>query len=91
MEFDGLNAIKPPCLTEGKKDKVFWRTSSGRLTDFSVNTVWNDLRECSDSVPWAKLVWFSQCIPRHAFMVWLAVHERLRTQDLIGKWESMVT
>nr|GEV06483.1 putative reverse transcriptase domain-containing protein [Tanacetum cinerariifolium] len=48
-------------IVNGKKDKVFWRTGSGRLTDFSVNTTWNDLRECFDFVPWAKLVWFSQC------------------------------
>nr|GFA68738.1 RNA-directed DNA polymerase, eukaryota, reverse transcriptase zinc-binding domain protein [Tanacetum cinerariifolium] len=34
MEFDGLNAIEPPCLIEGKKDKVFWKTGAGRLSDF---------------------------------------------------------
>ncbi|GKA11704.1 putative reverse transcriptase domain, reverse transcriptase zinc-binding domain protein [Tanacetum coccineum] len=55
MEFDGLNAVEPLCLTEGKKDKVF-----GKL----------------------------QCIPRHAFMVWLVIHGRLNTQDLMGIWEK---
>nr|GEY90479.1 hypothetical protein [Tanacetum cinerariifolium] len=84
MEFNGLNAIEPLCLTEGKKDKVLWKTVSGRLKDFFVNTIWNDLRVCSDTVPWAKLVWFSQCIPRHAFMVRLAIYGRLKTQDLMG-------
>ncbi|GJS75796.1 putative reverse transcriptase domain-containing protein [Tanacetum coccineum] len=49
MESDCLNAIEPPCLTEGKKDKVFWKTVSGRHKDFSVNTVWNDLRVCSET------------------------------------------
>ncbi|GKG50734.1 hypothetical protein Tco_0538858, partial [Tanacetum coccineum] len=44
MDFDGLNAIEPPCLNEGKKDKVFWKTIFGRLKEFSVNTVCNDLR-----------------------------------------------
>ncbi|GKE02345.1 putative reverse transcriptase domain-containing protein, partial [Tanacetum coccineum] len=88
MEFDGLNAIEPPCLTEGKKDKVFWKTVSGRLKDFSVYIVWNDLRVCSETVPWAKLVWFSQCIPRHAFMVCLVIHGRLKTQNLMGIWEK---
>ncbi|GKB63767.1 RNA-directed DNA polymerase, eukaryota, reverse transcriptase zinc-binding domain protein [Tanacetum coccineum] len=88
MKFDGLNAIEPPCLTEGKKDKVFWKTVSGRLKIFFVNTVWNDLRVCSKTVPWAKLVLFSQCIPTHAFMVWLVIHGRLKTQDLMGIWEK---
>ncbi|GKC48645.1 RNA-directed DNA polymerase, eukaryota, reverse transcriptase zinc-binding domain protein [Tanacetum coccineum] len=87
-EFDGINSIEPPLLIEGKKDKVLWRTKLGRYKDFSVSTVWNDIRECSVIVPWVKLVWFSQCIPRHAFMVWLAIHGRLKTQDLMGVWEK---
>nr|GEZ77206.1 hypothetical protein [Tanacetum cinerariifolium] len=82
-EMSECSKIKP-----GKKDKVLWKTVSGRLKDFSVNTVWNDLRVCSDIVPWAKLVWFNQCIPRYAFMVWLAIHGRLMTQYLMGIWEK---
>ncbi|GKA68670.1 putative RNA-directed DNA polymerase [Tanacetum coccineum] len=88
VEFDGLKVIDPPCLIEDKLDKVFWRSKTGRFLDFSVGVVWNDLRVCSDVVPWAKLVWFSQNIPRHAFLMWLAVHGRLRTQDLMGVWDK---
>ncbi|GKF54235.1 RNA-directed DNA polymerase, eukaryota, reverse transcriptase zinc-binding domain protein, partial [Tanacetum coccineum] len=84
VEFDGLKVIDPPCLIEDKLDKVFWRSKTGRILDFSVGVVWNDLRDCSDVVPWAKLVWFSQNIPRHAFLMWLAVHGRLRTQGCLN-------
>ncbi|GKE26316.1 putative reverse transcriptase domain-containing protein, partial [Tanacetum coccineum] len=35
-----------------------------------------------------KTLLVSQCIPRHAFMVWLAIHGRLKTQDLMGVWEK---
>ncbi|GKC15682.1 RNA-directed DNA polymerase, eukaryota, reverse transcriptase zinc-binding domain protein, partial [Tanacetum coccineum] len=27
-----------------KKDKVMWKTNSGRLVDFAVSSVWNDIR-----------------------------------------------
>ncbi|XP_071704859.1 uncharacterized protein [Rutidosis leptorrhynchoides] len=33
------------------------------------------------------MVWFSQCILRHAFVVWLLMGERLKTQDRLKSWE----
>ncbi|GKB04431.1 RNA-directed DNA polymerase, eukaryota, reverse transcriptase zinc-binding domain protein [Tanacetum coccineum] len=57
MEFDGLNMIEPPCLSEVKKDKVLWRTLSRRLKDLSVNTVWHDLRVCSQKTQDLMGVW----------------------------------
>jgi hypothetical protein len=33
------------------------------------------------------LVWFTQCIPKHAFVMWMAVQEKLLTQDKIMKWK----
>ncbi|GKD20206.1 ty3-gypsy retrotransposon protein [Tanacetum coccineum] len=82
-KFDGLSAIQTPCLIEGKRDKVIWQNNMGRHKDFSVSEVWNDIRSKNELVLWSKLVWFSQCIPRHAFMLWLAIHGRLRTHDLM--------
>ncbi|GJX87405.1 hypothetical protein Tco_0339419 [Tanacetum coccineum] len=54
-EFNGLNAFDPPILVDGKNDKVMWRTRTGRLKDFSVSVVWDDIRDHSVFVPWAKL------------------------------------
>lgn len=31
-------------------------------------------------------MWFSHCIPRHTFILWLAVKEKLITQDKLMKW-----
>ena len=39
-------------------------------------------------VPWHKIIWFSQCIPRHTFIMWLALHQKLQTQDIIAKWNT---
>ncbi|GJT06721.1 mediator of RNA polymerase II transcription subunit 14 [Tanacetum coccineum] len=36
-----------------------------------------------------KVVWeMVGCIPRHFFMMWLAVHIRLKTHDTMGVWEK---
>nr|GFA58411.1 RNA-directed DNA polymerase, eukaryota, reverse transcriptase zinc-binding domain protein [Tanacetum cinerariifolium] len=53
------------------KDRVLCK-----IGDFSVSNVWADLAKVKPMVSWHKLVWFSQNIPRHAFMVWLAVNYR---------------
>ncbi|GJU08021.1 reverse transcriptase zinc-binding domain-containing protein [Tanacetum coccineum] len=38
-------------------------------------------------VEWHKIVWFSNCIPRHAFVLWMAMQNRLSTQDRIAIWK----
>ncbi|GKB03880.1 RNA-directed DNA polymerase, eukaryota, reverse transcriptase zinc-binding domain protein [Tanacetum coccineum] len=53
---------------------------------FSVNMVWNDTRETKEKVPWCDVVWFSYCVHRHAFILWLAIQGRLSTQDRMHKW-----
>ncbi|XP_021971817.1 uncharacterized protein LOC110866983 [Helianthus annuus] len=35
-----------------------------------------------------KMVWFPQAIPRHSFLVWLLIHRKLKTQDIMSKWNS---
>ncbi|GKC26909.1 putative RNA-directed DNA polymerase [Tanacetum coccineum] len=32
-------------------------------------------------VPWFKVVWFSEAIPRHAFLMWLVIKGKLNMQD----------
>ncbi|GKC04395.1 RNA-directed DNA polymerase, eukaryota, reverse transcriptase zinc-binding domain protein [Tanacetum coccineum] len=60
----------------------------GQLLDFSVSSVWNDIRSYGNLVPWSKLVWFSQCIPRHSFVLWLAILGRLKTHDSMLRWNK---
>ncbi|GKB36272.1 RNA-directed DNA polymerase, eukaryota, reverse transcriptase zinc-binding domain protein [Tanacetum coccineum] len=51
-----------------------------------LSNVWKDMI-CDDTkVDWFKLVWFSQSIPRHAFVTWLAIQKRLMTHDKILVW-----
>ncbi|GKB63682.1 hypothetical protein Tco_0919868 [Tanacetum coccineum] len=74
--FDALTIISPPCLVKGKHDKVVWKSIKGVKFDFSLSRVWDDIRRFSPFIPWSSLVWFSQCIPRHSFMLWLAILDR---------------
>ncbi|GKA98535.1 RNA-directed DNA polymerase, eukaryota, reverse transcriptase zinc-binding domain protein [Tanacetum coccineum] len=39
-------------------------------------------------VSWHKLVWFSQNIPTHAFILWLVIKQRSKTQDIIEVWQG---
>ncbi|GKC95269.1 mediator of RNA polymerase II transcription subunit 14, partial [Tanacetum coccineum] len=88
--FDAIFAIDPPNIDNDRKDKVVWVNGRGRCCNFYVSNVWEDLRIRSQIVPWASLVWFSQCIPRHFFMMWLVVHKILKTHDSMGVWEKKV-
>ncbi|GKA87510.1 hypothetical protein Tco_0809274, partial [Tanacetum coccineum] len=50
-KYDGLSVIVPPCIIEGKADKVFWRNNMGRNIEYSVLEVWNDIRSKHELVP----------------------------------------
>ncbi|GKE69679.1 reverse transcriptase domain, reverse transcriptase zinc-binding domain protein [Tanacetum coccineum] len=33
------------------------------------------------------MVWFPSCIPRHAINLWLIIRRKLKTQDLVPRWD----
>ncbi|GJS23759.1 tetratricopeptide-like helical domain-containing protein, partial [Tanacetum coccineum] len=70
-------------------DKVLWKSNAGKLGGFSVKNVWTDLSEVRPKVPWYKMVWFSQNIPCHAFISWLAINKKLKTQDKVARWQNI--
>ncbi|XP_071739340.1 uncharacterized protein [Rutidosis leptorrhynchoides] len=68
-------------------DCILWKANDGNLSEFSVNIVWETIRPRRDLVAWYYMVWYPQCIPRHSFLLWLFIGERLKTQDKIKSWE----
>ncbi|GKB75951.1 zf-RVT domain-containing protein, partial [Tanacetum coccineum] len=62
------------------------RCGGGKVVNFSVSTAWADLSIVKPVVPWRKLVWFSQNVPRNTFMLWLVISQKLKTQDRMEKW-----
>ncbi|GJS50408.1 RNA-directed DNA polymerase, eukaryota, reverse transcriptase zinc-binding domain protein [Tanacetum coccineum] len=85
-QFQELKEIKTPTIDEHKQDSVMWLSNEQRVVKFSINRVWGDISSQENKVDWHDVVWFPNAIPRHAFILWLLVHERLPTQDRLAKW-----
>ncbi|GJY36038.1 RNA-directed DNA polymerase, eukaryota, reverse transcriptase zinc-binding domain protein [Tanacetum coccineum] len=60
----------------------------GTMGEFFVSQAYYDLQTYSNAVSWNKLVWFSENIPKHAFILWLVIQEKLTTQDKVRRWGS---
>ncbi|PWA62299.1 reverse transcriptase domain, Reverse transcriptase zinc-binding domain protein [Artemisia annua] len=86
IEFPILSSIPAPNLCNNTIDKYMWKTSNGQCEKFSTKTAWNDMRQNGNKVEWCDMVWFSNCTPKHSFIMWLAVQGRLSTQERLQKW-----
>ncbi|XP_022020097.1 uncharacterized protein LOC110920175 [Helianthus annuus] len=84
--FPVLNNLPQMNLQSDRRDSLVWRDNSGRDNKFSTKVVWDSIRRRSARVGWIKAVWFSHCIPRHAFLMWLIMGQKLKTQDKINQW-----
>ncbi|GJX30940.1 reverse transcriptase domain-containing protein [Tanacetum coccineum] len=81
-----ISILVPSCSIH--KDKAVWRCNNGSLKDYSTYQVWEDYKVHHPKVDWRSLVWFSQNIPSHAFVLWMAIQKRLMTQDRIYQWNK---
>ncbi|XP_071687206.1 uncharacterized protein [Rutidosis leptorrhynchoides] len=59
----------------------WWITSENKIKPYLTGQVWEDLRSNAANVGWCDVIWFPQYTPKHAFICWLAVQQRLTTQD----------
>ncbi|GJY53070.1 RNA-directed DNA polymerase, eukaryota, reverse transcriptase zinc-binding domain protein [Tanacetum coccineum] len=50
---------------------------------FTVKQAYLDLTSDYLIAKWYKLSWFTQCTPKHNFIMWMAIQEKLLTQDNI--------
>ena len=71
-------------LDDSREDIISWTLAPSGV--FTVSSAWNQLRPRMQVVNWHNSVWFPQAIRRHAFIVWLVIHDRLDTQDKLHKW-----
>nr|GEW98674.1 retrovirus-related Pol polyprotein from transposon TNT 1-94 [Tanacetum cinerariifolium] len=82
-----LRQIQIPQLDEEISDKALWVTKTGQMTEYSTKSVWRDMECDNPKVIWRHLIWFAQCIPRHSFVLWMAIQNRLMTQDRVAVWK----
>ena len=88
VKFSRLNNVHVPILNNRCKDKTMWVSNLEKKTEYATKVVWKDMRSYGRTVVWKDLVWFPQNIPRHSFVIWLAVQERLMTQDRLAAWNQ---
>ncbi|XP_022032232.1 uncharacterized protein LOC110933311 [Helianthus annuus] len=74
-------------LNPDMRDEMYWKDGS-ELLQYSSSNVCHSIRVREPDVNWVKIVWFHQCIPKHAFLMWLIVRRKLLTQDIILQWDS---
>ncbi|GJW18617.1 putative reverse transcriptase domain, reverse transcriptase zinc-binding domain protein [Tanacetum coccineum] len=87
LKSPNLNLVIAPNLDTNSCDSYFWCDSNENQVAFSVKCVWESIRPRGNEVPWFNTVWFSHCIPRHAFHLWLVMRNILRTQDKLRLWD----
>ncbi|KAJ0711325.1 hypothetical protein HanOQP8_Chr09g0322591 [Helianthus annuus] len=71
--------VDTPQLLNDTDDRIRWKAIEGKLYRFRSWEAWNNFRSRDDKVAWVDSVWFSQCIPRHSFHLWLVIKNKLKT------------
>ena len=82
------NTLIPPVLNDST-DLWFWKDRNGIDQNFSAHMVWEDIRPRAVEISWCNIVWYNYCIPKHAFILWLAFRNRLKTQDMLLNWTTI--
>ncbi|XP_056848818.1 uncharacterized protein LOC130498973 [Raphanus sativus] len=80
-----IRAELPPQAPQASvldEDSYIWRNSlTGQASEFSVSLFYATLYSSPSSVSWHKAVWFKKRIPRHAFITWLVMRDRMVTRE----------
>ena len=86
-KYPMVYSLTVPTLDPNSRDLLVWRNQNDVEMQFSVATIWDAIRPRGEEVDWYKVVWFSHCIPRHAFHLWLVIKRKLKTQDALRQWD----
>ncbi|CAA7034512.1 unnamed protein product [Microthlaspi erraticum] len=85
-----LRDVLPPNLPaslNSLQDEFLWKNSpSSEAGDFSSSKTWDFLHPVGQSFNWTKPIWFKERIPRHTFILWMAMRDRLFTRDKLRSW-----
>lgn len=56
-----------------------WLPSKYRV--YNTSATWNQIRTHHPKMEWSKLISFKGSMPKHSFMCWLAILDRLATRS----------
>ncbi|KAI3880019.1 hypothetical protein MKW92_024786 [Papaver armeniacum] len=66
------------------EDRIVW--TAGQGGDYTLRDTYNALRAKGTKKNWKSIVWFAHCIPRHCFIVWVALNRGLKTRFKLLSW-----
>ena len=75
---------KLPLVAIGDIDTAIWVPS--KSGQFSIASAWDQIRTKKRIFTWWKILWFTKAIPRIAFIIWLAIRDRLSTKERLASW-----
>ncbi|EOA33837.1 hypothetical protein CARUB_v10021318mg, partial [Capsella rubella] len=76
-----------PNMLSLESDFFLWRNSPNEPPGvFSTSKTWISTHPAGPLVPWFKSVWFKERIPKHAFISWVVIRNRLTTRDRLRGW-----
>lgn len=76
-----------PDVNSPNEDNFMWLNSlADQPSEFSVSKFFRTLNPDPPAIPWHKVVWFKKRIPRHSFITWLAMRDRMVTRDSLISW-----
>lgn len=80
---------QPPDIDLSAEDDYWVWTNSrnGAPETFSSSKLWRSLYPDPEIVSWYDAVWFKNRIPKHAFIAWLVMKDRMKTRDKLIAWE----
>ncbi|GJU81721.1 reverse transcriptase zinc-binding domain-containing protein [Tanacetum coccineum] len=84
--FPQITSMANPQVDDNAFDKIMWKSIDGRIYEFSTKQAYYEMSIQWPKVGWRNLIWFSQSIPKHSFILWLAINEKLMTHDRMKKW-----
>ena len=84
-----INLTEAHQLEENRntQDVVLWRKNENEFCNhFSTSQTCQQIRVNRLIKLWGKVIWFSLGVPRFAFIIWLAVNNKLSTGDRMNSW-----
>lgn len=81
IELNEIRNSLPPLTVSGSAsiDNIVWTLSSNGK--FTISSLWDHMRSHYPTVSWSHVVWFPAHIPKCSLITWLAILNRLNTED----------
>lgn len=78
---------EPPVLSPLIPDLFLWKNSpDSEPGQFKASRTWETLVPAPPPVLWHKTIWFKVRIPKHSFLAWVAILNRLPTRNRLRQW-----